>query len=417
MIDTAYDSSDRGANLTDAMLFADGFPHRVFTALRRLEPVKWQAFPEGFPGDHDTGFWVLSKHEDIQAVSRNTDLFSAFDGPQLSRQPAIAGSMLVSMDGRAHTRQRRLISAGFTPRMIKQLERQIRTWAESIVDGALQRGECDFVSEIAFPLPMNMIADMVGVPVEDREWLFTLTNDFLQAGTPGRRLSTETQLGLQVQMFEYAQELGQKKRANPEDDVWTILSTVEVETDDGGHTALSQVELDLFFLLLILAGSETTRNAVAHGLLALLDHPDQLEQLRRETGTIPQAVEEILRWSSPVACFARRATQDTEIRGVPIAAGEQVTMWYPSANRDEDVFDDPFRFDSARSPNPHVAFGGGGAHFCLGASLARRELTILLEVLLERVANIELAGTPSYTPLGIFNPIMLFMEQLPVRLA
>ncbi len=417
MIDTAFDRSDLGADLTDSALFADGFPHRVFAALRRHEPVKWQAFPEGFPGDHDEGFWVLSRHEDIQAVSRNPELFNAFDGPQLSHQPAIAGTMLVSMDGRDHVRQRRLISAGFTPRMINQLERQIRRWAESIVDGALQRGECDFVSEIAYPLPMNMIADMVGIPAADREWLFSLTNEFLQADAPGRRLSPENHLSLQVELFGYAQELGRRKRANPQDDVWTILSTVEVDTDEGGRATLSEIELDLFFLLLIVAGSETTRNAVSHGLVALLEHPDQLEQLRRVPGAIPLAVEEILRWSSPVACFARRATQDTEIRGVPIAEGERVAMWYPSANRDEEVFDDPFRFDIGRSPNPHLAFGGGGVHFCLGASLARRELTTLLEVLLERAHHIELAGTPSYTPLGIFNPIMLFLAELPVRLA
>ncbi|HEX3981673.1 MAG TPA: cytochrome P450, partial [Acidimicrobiales bacterium] len=395
----------------------EGFPHQVFTALRRHEPVRWHVIPDQFPGDHDDGFWVLSKHEDIQAVSRNPELFSAFDGPQLSHQPAIAGSMLVSMDGRDHVRQRRLISAGFTPRMISQLERQIRRWAESIVDAALQQGECDFVSAIAFPLPMNVIADMVGIPEQDRAWLFSLANQFLQADTPGRRLSPEKQLELQVQLFEYAQTLGRRKRSDPQDDVWTILSTVEVETDDGGLATLSQVELDLFFLLLIVAGSETTRNAVSQGLLALLDHPDQLERLRREPEAIPLAVEEILRWSSPVVCFARRATGDTQIRGVPIAEGDRVTMWYPSANRDEDVFDDPFRFDTRRSPNPHAAFGGGGVHFCLGASLARRELTTLLEVLLERAKHIELDGTPSYTPLGIFNPIMLFMEELPVRLA
>jgi cytochrome P450 len=417
VIDTAFDRRDLDADLTDASLFADGFPHRVFTALRRHEPVRWHAIPEDFPGDHDDGFWVLSKHQDVQAVSRDPELFSAFDGPQLSRQPAIAGTMLVAMDGQDHLRQRRLISAGFTPRMINRLEVQIRRWAESIVDGALQRGECDFVSEIAYPLPMNMIADMVGIPVADREWLFSLTNEFLQADAPGRRRSPENQLDLQVQLFGYAQALGQNKRADPQDDVWTILSTVEVETDDGGRASLSQIELDLFFLLLVVAGSETTRNAVSQGLLALLDHPDQLERLRREPVAIPLAVEEILRWSSPVACFARRATRDTEIGGVPIAEGDRVTMWYPSADRDEDVFDEPFRFDTRRSPNPHVAFGGGGVHFCLGASLARRELTILLEVLLERSTHIELTGTPSYTPLGIFNPIMLFMEELPVRLA
>jgi len=417
MTDTAHSLEHLDVDLTDRALYGNGFPHEIFTTLRRHAPVRWQAFPEGFPGAHDEGFWVLSRHEDVQAVSRDPELFNAFDGPQLSHQPGIAGTMLVSMDGRDHIRQRRLISAGFTPRMIKLLEHNIRQWAESIVDRALDRGECDFVSEIAYPLPMNVIADIVGIPVGDREWLFSLANDFLQGDVAERGLSQEKLLESQVQMFTYAQTLGQEKRTNPQDDVWTILSTVEVETDDGERTTLSQIELDMFFILLIVAGSETTRNAVSQGLLALLDHPDQLEHLRAIPEAIPLAVEEILRWSSPVSHFARRATRDTEIRGVPIAKGDRVTMWYPSANRDEDVFDDPFRFDIGRSPNPHVAFGGGGVHFCLGASLARRELTTLMEVLFERTRQIELAGTPTYTSLGIFNPILLFMRELPVRLA
>lgn len=412
-----HDHSDLDVDLTASALYGNGFPHEIFSALRRHMPVKWQAFPEGFPGDHDDGFWVLSKHEDIQAVSRDPELFSAFDGPQLSHQPVMAGAMLVSMDGSDHVRQRRLISAGFTPRMVKQLEHKIRHWAESVVDRALQLGECDFVSEIAYKVPMNMIADIVGIPLEDRDWLFSLTNEFLQSGVPERHMSQDEQLGIQIQMFEYAQKLGQEKRTNPQDDVWTILSTVEVETDDGQHTALSQIELDMFFLLLIAAGSETTRNAVSQGLLALLDHPDQLDQLRRAPGAIPLAVEEILRWSSPVSYFARRTTRATEIRGVPIAEGDRVSMWYPSANRDEDIFVDPFRLDISRSPNPHVAFGGGGVHFCLGASLARRELTTLLEVLFEHTRRIELAGAPAYTSLGIFNPILIFMRELPVRLS
>jgi len=415
MTEATVDRGQLDVDLTDAALYRNGFPHVVFTALRHHAPVKWQAFPEGLPGDHDEGFWVLSKHEDVQAVSRDPALFNSFDGPQLNHQPGIAGAMLVSMDGRDHARQRRLISAGFTPLMVKQLERQIRRWAESFVDRALQRGECDFVSEIAYKLPMHVIADIVGIPVEDRDWLFSLTNDFLQGDAPDHRMSKEEHLGSQVQMFEYAQQLGQEKRHNPQDDVWTILSTVEIE-NDGERTALSQTELDLFFLLLVVAGSETTRSAVSQGLLALLDHPEQLEQLRRDPGSIPLAVEEVLRWSSPVSYFARRATRDTEIRGVPISRGEHVAMFYPSANRDEDVFDDPFRFDIGRSPNPHVAFGGGGVHFCLGANLARRELTTLVEVLLERTRTIELTGTPSYTPLGIFNPILLFMREMPVRL-
>ena len=403
------------ADLTASALYADGFPHEIFTALRRDEPVRWQPFPDGFPGAHDSGFWVLSKHEDIQMVSRTPDLFSAFDGPQLSHQPMIEGAMLVSMDGADHVRQRRLISAGFTPRVVKQLEQQIRVWAGSIVDRALEQEECDFVSDVAYKLPMHVIADIVGIPLEDRHWLFTLTNEFLQSGLPEDPVPPEQYLGVQMQMFEYAQKLGQDKREQPQDDVWTILSTVEVETGAGERTALSPIELDLFFLLLTVAGSETTRNAVSQGLVALLDHPEQLEQLRGDPGSIPLAVEEILRWSSPVSYFARRATRDTEIRGTPVAEGDRVTMWFPSANRDEDVFGDPFRFDIGRSPNPHLAFGGGGVHFCLGAHLARRELTTLLDVLFERTAHIELAGEPRYAPLGIFNPILLFMRELPVR--
>ena len=350
------DRNPLGIDLTDGALYADGFPHELFTRLRHEEPVKWQAFPEGFPGDHDNGFWVLSKHEDVQMVSRSPELFCAFDGPQLSHQPEIAGSMLVSMDGGDHVRLRRLVSSGFTPRMVRRLEQQIRKWAESIVDRALQRGECDFVSEIAYKLPMHVIADIVGIPVEDRDWLFKLTNEALQGGLAESGLSAEQHLQVQIEMFGYAQKLGQEKRTNPQDDVWTILSMVEIETDNGGRTGLSQVELDLFFMLLTVAGSETTRNAVSQGLVALLDHPEQLERLRTNPGAISLAVEEILRWSSPVSYFARRATRDTDIRGIPIAQGDRVTMWFPSANRDEQVFDESFRFDIGRSPNPHVTF-------------------------------------------------------------
>jgi cytochrome P450 len=262
-----------------------------------------------------------------------------------------------------------------------------------------------------------MIADIVGIPVEDRQWLFELTTNFLQAGDPEHPVSRERQMALQVEMFQYAQKLGQEKRAHPQDDVWTILSTIEVETEDGDSAGLSEIELDLFFLLLTVAGSETTRNAISLGLLALLDHPDQLETLRNDPSAMRPAVEEIIRWSSPVSYFARRATRDTEIRGVPIAKGERVTLWYPSANRDEDVFVDPFRFDIHRAPNPHLAFGGGGAHFCLGANLARREIAILFEELLKRTRVIEVLEPPSYSALTIYNPILLALKQLPVRLA
>jgi cytochrome P450 len=406
----------RDIDLTDARTYDQGFPHDVFTTLRRESPVHWQPFPPGFPGRHDPGFWVLSRYDDVQAANRDAELFCSYDGPQLGIQPEMQGTMLVSMDGRDHIRQRRLISAGFTPRMVGRLEAQAREWAVAIVERALERGTCDFVQEVAYQLPMHMIADIVGIPLEDREWLFSLTKELLQGGDAGNIAAPDKLLTIQVQMFEYAQELGRRKRSDPQDDIWTILSTVEVETDDGERTALGEIELDMFFFVLTIAGSETTRNAISGGLIALLEQPDQLATIRHEPDAMRPAVEEILRWTSPVAYFARRATRATEIRGVPIAEGDRVTLWYPSANRDEEAFADPFRFDISRTPNNHVAFGGGGAHFCLGANLARREIAILFEELLARTTNVEILAPPTYSGLTIDNPVLGAVRELPVRL-
>ncbi len=404
-------------DLTDAESFRHGFPHELFTRLRREAPVWWQRFPDHVTETGDEGFWVLSRYADVQAANRDSELFSALDGPSLADNPEMRGQMLVTMDGRRHLRQRRLISAGFTPRMVGRLEEQARRWAISIVESALERGTCDFVRDVAYLLPMHMIADIVGIPVEDRKWLFDLTSDFLGAGDPDNPVTPEQGLEIRVRMFQYAQELGRCKRESPGDDVWTILSNVEIEGEGGERATLSQTELDFFFLLLTIAGSETTRNAIALGLVALLDHPEQLHTLRREPAALGSAVEEILRWTSPVSCFARRATRDTRIRGIPIARGQRVTLWYPSANRDEEVFDQPFRFDIARQPNPHVAFGGGGPHYCLGANLARREIAILFETLLARTREIELLRPPTYSPLSIWNPVMVAPREIPVRLA
>ncbi|MSO88180.1 MAG: cytochrome P450 [Acidimicrobiia bacterium] len=404
-------------DLTDGRHFAAGFPHDLFTELRRESPVYWQEFPADFPGDHDPGFWVLSSHASVQAANRNVELFSSFEGPSLSLLPAMNGTMLVSMDGRDHIRQRRLISAGFTPRMVARLEEQARSWAVTIVERARERGTCDFVQEVAYQLPMHMIADIMGIPAADREWLFGLTSELLQGPETSNDARSEAFASIQIQMFEYAQQLGRRKRAEPQDDIWTVLSTVEIETDDGERTALGEAELDMFFFLLTIAGSETTRNAVAGGLIALLDHPEQLARLRSDPEVMPTAVDEILRWSSPVAYFARRATGATEIEGVPIAQGDRVTLWYPSANRDETVFDDPFRFDIARTPNRHIAFGGGGPHFCMGANLARREITILFEELLARSTELEILAPPTYSGLTIDSPVLAAVSSLPVRIA
>ena len=288
--------------------------------------MKWQSFPESIDGDHDKGFWVLSKHADVQAASHNPELFSALDGPQLSHQPGIAGTMLVSMDGRDHHRQRRLISAGFTPRMVGQLEDQIRQWAESIVDRALERGECDFVSEIAYKLPMNVIADIVGIPVKDRDAL-VLVGERHAARRPAERTSRRRSTRDQIEMFEYAQKLGQEKRANPQDDVWTILSTVEVETDDGERMASARSSWTCSFSCSSSLEARPPECTLPRASGAARP-PRPARASTPDARRNPLAVEEILRWSSPVSCFAggRPGNPDT---GVPIAEGDACTMWYP----------------------------------------------------------------------------------------
>jgi cytochrome P450 len=410
-------------DLADPELFRSGFPHVDFTRLRRETPISWlplDGIDLGVAGDD--GCWILTKHADVQAANRDAERFSAYDGPSIAVVPGFPGNMLVSLDGADHTRLRRLVSAGFTPRMIALLEERARGWATSILDRALEQQRCEFVNEVAYQLPMHMIADIVGIPVADREWLFTLTNKFLQGSDD--ITTPEEQFAVQFEMFEYAQALGREKRSNPADDVWTTLTTVEIETERGEHTRLTEIELDMFFLLLTVAGSETTRSAIAGGIHALIEHPDQLTLLRSivaanegvQSPALRVAVDEILRWTSPVAYFARRATADVKVGDLTIPAGERVTLWYPSANRDDDEFERPFEFDLTRTPNHHVSFGGGGPHFCLGANLAKMEIALFFDEFCRRVASVEALAAPVYTPLSLMNPITLAMTEFSVAL-
>ncbi|MDG2306499.1 MAG: cytochrome P450 [Candidatus Binatia bacterium] len=403
-------------DLIDFGLYRAGFPHSIFNQLRREAPVWWQPVPESLMQCSDPGFWVISKYDDVQSVSRDAELFCSIDGPSITTMEEMKDTMLVTMDGEHHTRQRKTINSGFTPRMVSRLESQARKWATRIVDRALERGRVEFVNEVAYQLPMHMIADIVGIPLEDRESLFDLSTRLLNPGQPEDPETHSRHMAAQVEMFTYAQQLVQTKRDNPEDDVWTIISNIEFENEDGTKEKMSELELNFFFFLLTLAGSETTRNAISHGLMALVAHPDQLEKLRQDPAAMKPAVEEILRWASPVAYFARRATRDTQVRGTKIRAGERVTVWYPSANRDEEIFEDPFRFDVSRQPNHQVAFGGGGAHFCLGANLARQEIAILFQELLGRAKEIEIVAPPKYSVLGILNPILVIPSEIQVRI-
>jgi cytochrome P450 len=396
-------------DLTRHDLYRQGFPHDVFTVLREQAPIWRHPETPGFEATGGQGFWVLSRYAEIRDVNRQADLFLSCAGPGLGYEGM--GLMLTDMDGAPHIRQRKLISSGFTPRMTRRLEDQARSWAIEIVEAALEKEQVEFVQEVAYQLPMHMIADILGIEREDRAWLFGVINDMLLCTDPEHPVPESEREGLAAQIFGYGQQVITRKRQEGTDDVLSLLATV---ADEQGP--LNDLELDAFFMLLTVAGSETTRNAISGGLQKLMTEPEQLETMRRDPSVMKSATEEIIRWTSPVGYFKRIAARDTEIAGTPIAKGERVTLWYPSGNRDADVFEDPFRFDIHRRPNEHMSFGGGGPHFCLGAHLARREITILFEELLKRAAVIEPAGDPAHSVLGIGNPILQSLGRLPVRL-
>jgi cytochrome P450 len=405
-------------DLTDYDLYRRGFPHQVFTTLRRDAPVWRHPETEMLRQAEVPPFWVLSRHDDLRAVNRDTVTFSAFDGAQIrDTSEARKGKMLISMDGKPHARLRRLISHGFTPRMLDTLESHLQWRTNRVLDAVEGRGGIDFVDEVAELLPLHVIADIIGIPEAEREQVFDGTNAILRAFDPEGGVGLEERLETERRLFAYASAFNEEKRRDPRDDIWSVLVQAEVVDDDGTPTRLSTHELDLFFFLLAAAGSETTRNAISYGMLALVEQPEQLARLRADPGLIDAAVNEILRWSSPVSYFRRTATTDVELRGQKIGAGDLVTFWHPSANRDEDVFDRPFTFDVGRAPNDHVAFGGGGPHHCLGATLARREIRIMFEALLERFNSWEVTGEPTYAVPGPLVTVVCSLDRLPMRLS
>ncbi|HVA06546.1 MAG TPA: cytochrome P450 [Acidimicrobiales bacterium] len=398
-------------------LFRHGFPHELFTILRDEAPV-WH-HPDT-PGTAELGgrFWVISRLADVEAISRDHIHFRSFEGPSIPGWDEMArGNMLIAMDPPEHTRLRRLVNSGFTPRMTAMLEDQARNWAIAIVDRALEKGECNFVEEVAYQLPMHMIADIVGIPAEDREQLFGLIKasvDVLDPQNPGGETERQAFMG---ELFAYGRELADAKRREPQDDVWTKLTTAEIQEADGSTTRLNELELELFFMILTIAGSETTRDAISAGLIALAENPDQMERLRSEPSVMDTAVDEIVRWASPVTYFRRTAVEDFVLHDMEICAGDPVTLWYPSANRDALAFEDPFTFDITRSPNPHVGFGGHGVHYCLGASLARREIKVMFEELLARAKDVQMLSDPVYRVSGgISTMIASSLSDVPVRL-
>ncbi len=374
-------------DLISTSAFADGHPWAQYAWLRAHEPVYRHPDPAG------GFFWALTKYEDVQAVSRQPRLFSSYARGVMveeSDEAALAGQrqMMLSMDPPQHERFRRLVSRGFTPKQAQLLRGRVDDLSTAIVDDVAGRGGCDLVSDVAGRLPSGLIAELMGIPRADGERLYQLTE--IMHTTDDAAAPPEKRMEAIAEMLAYADGVAREKRARPGDDIASTLVHSEVDGD-----RLTDEEFQWFFLLLVNAGGDTTRNLVTAGIRVLFDHPAEGARLRADLdGLLPTAVEEMLRFTSPVATFRRTATEDTVVGAQEISAGDKVVMFYGSANRDEDVFPDPDRFDVGRSPNPHLAFGGGGAHLCLGMHVARIEIASLLRQLLARLPDLAPAGEP-----------------------
>jgi cholest-4-en-3-one 26-monooxygenase len=380
-------------------------PHEAFARLRREDPVHWH------PEPHGPGFWAVTRHADVKAISHDPQTFSSerggtFIDDQTDEALAQIRLSILNMDAPKHNRYRRLVSKGFTPRMVGQLLENVEARAVRIVDDVCERGEAEFVEEVAGKLPLEMICEMIGLPEADWPDMFHLSNRLVGFDDPEYHAKDGLPERAAAEIYAYCDAVAADRRASPRDDLMTTLVEAEVDGD-----RLSDVELNLFFVTLVVAGNETTRNLINHAMQALIEHPEEAERLRRDPQLWDTAVEEMLRWGASITNFRRTATRDTELRGRPIAEGDKVVLYYTSANRDEEVFDDPYRFDVGRSPNDHVTFGGGGVHFCLGANLARAEIRAIMRQLVERLPDLELAGEARRLRSDFVNGI----KTMPVR--
>lgn len=390
-------------DLSDPLFWARPLDERegAFLALREQDPIRFFDEPvvsEMFPPG--PGYYSLTRHADVLEASKRSATFCSGQGTNIPDMPTefleFLGSM-INMDDPKHARMRRIVSRGFTPRQLDQMKGDVEATAAGIVDDVIERGEGDFVTDVAATLPLRIIVDMMGIPRSQERFIFDRTNVILGLGD-AEYVPDQTEAGIMAALLGAAQELtmlitelSDDRLKNPKDDLTTALVTAEVDGE-----SLTSAELASFFLLLVAAGNETTRNAIAHGLLALSEHPDQMARWQGDVdGLAVTAVEEIVRWATPVIHFRRTCTEDgVRIGDQELNAGDKVVLWYCSANRDAAVFDDPFAFDVGRTPNDHLGFGGPGPHFCLGAHLARREITVMFKELFQRVPDIRAVGEP-----------------------
>ena len=407
-MDSAYD----GLDLVDAEPYASGgYPHDQWTRLRREAPLSW------FEPDGYRGFWAVTKHADVCEISKQPELFSS--EPRLTildrqreQTQSIATQMrtIVNMDPPDHRTYRALASPWFTPRNLRVLEERMVESARSLVDGMAEAGdaEIDFVPTVAALHPLRLIAHLFGLDEADEPFVLRATNEMFGAQDPEFQRDGDAEaaaVALRDEFFAFFARIAQERRGSPGDDLASVLASATV-----GDRPIPELELLSYYLIVLTAGHETTRNALSGGLLALIEHPDQLHALRDDIGLAASAADEIVRWTTPVNHFARTATRDYEMRGQTIRKGESVALFYASANRDEEIFEDPFVFRVDRSPNPHLGFGIG-EHFCLGATLARMEIRVLLEELVPRLEGIEVVGEVSRLASSFVGGV----KHLPIR--
>jgi cholest-4-en-3-one 26-monooxygenase len=393
-----------GFDFTDPDIYTERLPVEELAELRKSAPIWWNEQPLGVGGFDDGGYWVVTKHKDVKEISRRSDVFSSMTKTALPRykEGTVAEHIergkfvLLNMDAPHHTHLRKIISRAFTPRAIEMLRDELRERANAIAETAAREGSGDFVEQVSCELPLQAIAGLMGVPQEERKKLFDWSNQMV--GDMDPEFESNDAIGASIELIMYAMQMAADRNANPRDDLVTKLVQADVE----GHK-LSDDEFGFFVILLAVAGNETTRNSITHGMHAFTEFPDQWElykKLRPAT-----AVDEIVRWATPVTSFQRTALQDTELGGVSIKTGQRVVMVYRSANFDEEVFDDPMSFNIMRDPNPHVGFGGTGAHYCIGANLARMTIDLMFNAIADAMPDLTPLGKPERLRSGWLNGI------------
>jgi cholest-4-en-3-one 26-monooxygenase len=394
-----------GFDFTDPDVYVAKVPHEEFAELRRTAPVWWNATPKRDCGFDDDGYWVVTRHADVKEVSRNAELFSTREntaiirfGPDITREKIEAQRMIMlNMDPPQHTKVRAVIQRGFTPRAINSLKDALADRAERIVKTAATEGTGNFVRDVACELPLQAIAELLGVPQDDRHKLFDWSNRMISYDDPE---ASQPELA-SAELLGYSWQLAEDRKRCPAHDIVTTLVNADIDGE-----GLASDEFGFFVLLLAVAGNETTRNAITHGMHAFLSHPEQWERFKAERPAT--TADEIVRWATPVMVFQRTATADTSLAGVEIKAGQRLGLYYSSANFDTDVFDHPEAFDIGRDPNPHLGFGGTGAHYCIGANLARLEIDLIFNAIADHMPNIAMAADPVRLRSGWLNAIKDF---------